>query len=354
MNQRILLLMSGGVDSSVAAVLLQRRKFEVVGVTMNQIDSIPVDESDACCSRQAILDARAVADKLGIEHCAVNTMKKFGEQVIEPFIQSYKDGLTPNPCVYCNSFVRFEEAYELAQEHDCSYVATGHYAQLIHEQHGTPRMYRAKFREKDQSYFLYGIRRELLKLIRFPLGEITKEEVRAIAQELNLPTADKAESQEICFTTGRSYNEFLAQYVEDREGPILDLLGEQLGTHPGVIHYTVGQRKGIGLTDGPFFVCEIDVKNNAIIVGKKEDLAVSEVSAFLPRWIDAPQVGDQVLGQIRSRHTPSPAMVTQLDENGFTVKFENPQYAVAPGQALVLSVNDEILGGGTISPRKRS
>jgi len=350
MNQRVLLLMSGGVDSSVAAVLLQRQDFEVVGITMNQIDSIPVDESDACCSRQAILDARAVADKLGIEHYAVNTMKQFGEQVIEPFIQSYKDGLTPNPCVYCNSFVRFEEAFELAQEHNCSYVATGHYAQLIHDGNNTPRMHRAKFREKDQSYFLYGIRRELLKQIRFPLGEITKEEVRAIAHELNLATADKAESQEICFTAGRSYNEFLAQYVEDSEGPILDLQGEQLGTHPGVIHYTVGQRKGIGLTGGPFFVCKIDVKNNSIIIGKKEDLAVSEVSAFSPRWINAPEVGDQVSGQLRSRHTSSPAIVTRIDEDGFTVIFDKPQYGVAPGQALVLSVGDEILGGGTISP----
>lgn len=353
MTRSILLLMSGGVDSSVAAALLLRRGYRVVGITMNQVDSHPAQSADGCCSRQAILDARAVADKLGIPHGAVNTMKEFEHKVVAPFIKSYKAGLTPNPCVHCNSRVRFEEAFQLAREHDCDGVATGHYARRILDMDGRPHLYRAVYRQKDQSYFLHGIRRELLKDIFFPLGEITKEEVRSIAREIGLLTAEKPDSQEICFTAGRTYNEFLADFMEAKEGPILDREGTLLGTHTGLIHYTVGQRKGIGLTGGPFYVCEIDPRRNAVIVGRKEDLAVSEVRATGARWIDPPEIGERVLAQIRSRHVPAPARVEALSPSGFSVRFEEPQYGAAPGQALVLSRGDEILGGGMIVPARR-
>ncbi|MBN2326415.1 MAG: tRNA 2-thiouridine(34) synthase MnmA [Candidatus Omnitrophica bacterium] len=352
MNNRILLLMSGGVDSSVAAVLLQRRGFEVLGITMNQIDSLPVHPADGCCSRQAIRDARAVADKLGVPHCAVNTMKEFDRKVIQPFIKSYKAGLTPNPCVHCNSYVRFEEAFELARERGCGGVATGHYARLVIDAGGAPHLFRAVYREKDQSYFLHGVRRDLLAGIHFPLGEITKDEVRSIAREIGLATAEKPDSQEICFTAGRTYNEFLADRLDEKEGPILDRQGNRLGAHRGLSHYTVGQRKGIGLTNGPFYVCRIDPRRNAVIVGRKEDLAVREVRASGARWITPPRFGERVLGQIRSRHTPAPAAVTSLDKFGFAVQFDEPQYGAAPGQALVLSRGDEILGGGMIVPPK--
>lgn len=342
--------MSGGVDSSVAAALLLRQGFEVMGITMNQIDSLPTQSTEGCCSRQAIMDARAVADKLGIPHCAVNTMSEFERKVIQPFIESYKAGLTPNPCVYCNSYVRFEEACELAREHGCQGVATGHYARLQVDGDGRPHLRRAVYREKDQSYFLHGIRRDLLPNVHFPVGEITKEDVRSIARDIGLVTAEKPDSQEICFTMGRAYSEFLADYVEDREGPILDRQGNVLGTHLGLTHYTVGQRKGIGLTNGPFFVCRIDPSRNAVIIGRKEDLAVQEVKAIDPRWIDPPQIGDRILGQIRSRHTPAPAIVMEMSSSGFFVRFDDPQYGVAPGQALVLSREDDILGGGMIAP----
>jgi tRNA-uridine 2-sulfurtransferase len=347
---KILALMSGGVDSSAAAALLLRQGFEVMGITMNQIDSLPSQPTEGCCSRQAIMDARAVADRLGIAHCAVNTMREFSRKVIQPFVQSYKAGLTPNPCVYCNSYVRFEEACELAREHGCDGVATGHYARLTVDGGGDPHLRRAVYREKDQSYFLHGVRRDLLPNIHFPVGEITKEEVRSIARELGLAVADKPDSQEICFTMGRDYNEFLADYVDDREGPILDLQGNVLGTHLGLTHYTVGQRKGIGLTNGPFFVCRIDPRRNAVIVGRKEDLAARDVRAVDPRWINPPKAGERMLGQIRSRHIPASAVVTEITEAGFSVRFDEPQYGVAPGQSLVLSREDEILGGGAIAP----
>lgn len=347
---KILVLMSGGVDSSVAAALLLRQGFEVVGITMNQIDSMPTLPTEGCCSRQAIMDARAVADKLGVAHYAVNTMGEFNRKVIQPFIESYKAGLTPNPCVYCNSYVRFEEAYELARERGCDGAATGHYARLQVDGDGNPHLRRAVYREKDQSYFLHGVRRDLLPHIHFPVGEILKEEVRSIARELGLAVAEKPDSQEICFTLGRDYNEFLADYIEDRKGPILDLQGNVLGTHHGLTHYTVGQRKGIGLTNGPFYVCRIEPRRNAVLVGRKEDLAARDVRAVDPRWINPPQAGERILAQIRSRHIPAPAVVIEITETSFFVRFDDPQYGVAPGQSLVLSREDEILGGGSIAP----
>ncbi len=345
--------MSGGVDSSVAAVLLLRQGYQVAGITMNQVDSLPTKSTDGCCSRQAILDARAVADKLGISHCAVNTMSAFERKVIQPFIKSYKAGLTPNPCIHCNSHVRFEEAIQLAAEMECDGIATGHYARLRLDDCGNPHLHRAIYREKDQSYFLHGIRRDLLTRIHFPIGEIAKHEVRSIARDIGLVTAEKRDSQEICFTVGRTYNEFLADYIEEETGPILDRQGNVLGTHLGLTNYTVGQRKGIGLTNGPFYVCEIDYRHNAVIVGRKEDLAVQEVRATGSRWISPPQPGDWVLGQIRSRHNPAPAQVIEINKAGFKVHFQEPQYGIAPGQALVLSLDDEILGGGMIVPQKQ-
>ncbi len=350
----VLLLMSGGVDSSVAGALLLQQGFQVVGVTMKQLDVEPgQDVRGGCCSYGDVRDAKRVAASLGIAHYTINTAPEFHRRVIEPFIRAYEAGLTPNPCVRCNSFVRFEEALTLARQWDCEWTATGHYARLSVDENGNPRLYRAVYRDKDQSYFLYGIRPELLKSILFPLGNKTKDEVRAIARDLGLVTAEKPESQEICFTLGRSYNEFLAQHLESREGPILNRAGKVLGTHPGVTHYTVGQRQGLGLSGGPYYVCEIDASRNAVIVGRREDLAVRDVSATATRWIHPPRPGDRVLGQLRSRHHPAPADVLNLDEGTVTLRFDEPQFGAAPGQALVLSRDDEILGGGMIVPPKR-
>ncbi len=349
-DKNVLLLMSGGVDSSVAGAILLEQGYGVVGVTMKQLDVEPTREmSGGCCSFGDVRDAKRVAAHLGIPHYTINTADEFHKRVIVPFIRSYEAGLTPNPCVHCNSFVRFEEALDLAQQWDCDSVATGHYARIELGESGLPHLYRSVYREKDQSYFLYGVRRDLLEKILFPLGTLRKEDVRHIAKKNNLITAKKAESQEICFTLGRSYNEFLAEHIKSESGPILDTEGTVLGEHKGVTHYTVGQRQGLGLSGGPFYVREIDPKTKTLIVGRKEDLAVKRVHATAARWIHTPHIGDCVFAQIRSRHHPASALICEMKDSTFAIEFNEAQYGVAPGQALVISVGDEILGGGMIS-----
>ncbi|MBZ0255568.1 tRNA 2-thiouridine(34) synthase MnmA [bacterium] len=348
-KQSVLLLMSGGVDSSTAGAMLLEQGFRVVGATMKQLDVEPTREmSGGCCSFGDVRDAKRVAAALGIDHYTVNTAPEFNQKVIVPFIKSYEAGFTPNPCVRCNSFVRFEEAFDLAKQWDCDYVATGHYARLEVDADGEPHMYRAAYREKDQSYYLYGVRKELLKMIRFPLGELTKAQVRDHAKQLGLVTAEKEESQEICFTLGRSYNEFLAEHIESEEGPILNQEGAELGKHKGVASYTVGQRKGLGLSGGPFYVTAVDPKRNAVIVGSMDDLGETSVTATSTRWIHEPQAGEKLQAKIRSRHEPANAVVNECGSGKVAIEFEQPQYGVAPGQALVLFRDDEILGGGMI------
>lgn len=354
MSENVLLLMSGGVDSSVAGAMLIEQGFQVVGATMKQLDAEPTREmSGGCCSFGDVRDARRIAASLGVEHYTVNTAPEFNQKVIVPFIRSYEAGLTPNPCVRCNSFVRFEEAFELARQWGCDRVATGHYARVFVDEDGEPHLMRAAYREKDQSYYLYGVRKDLLKNILFPLGGLTKPEVREQARTVGLATADKEESQEICFTLGRSYTEFLAGRVESRPGPIVDRRGNELGVHQGLTGYTVGQRRGLGLSGGPWYVLELDARNNAVVVGTKEELGERSVTATSARWIHPPVAGDRVLGQIRSRHVPAEAVVTNVDGSLFTLEFDEPQFGVAPGQALVVSRGDEILGGGMILPPRR-
>lgn len=353
-GKSVLLLMSGGVDSSAAGVILCERGYEVVGATMKQLDVEPSREmSGGCCSFGDTRDAKRVASALGIPHYTVNTAEEFNKRVILPFIQSYQAGLTPNPCVRCNSFVRYEEAFELARQWGCQYVATGHYARLYQDENGEPRLFRARNREKDQSYYLYGVRKTLLRNILFPLGDKTKDEVREIARGFGLVTAEKPESQDICFTLGKSYNNFLAQHIEDRPGDILDRQGRALGRHHGLTRYTVGQRRGLGLSGGPFYVCALDTARNAVIVGTKAELGKTEVRAASARWLHQPAIGERVLGQIRSRHEPAPATVVQMNGSQFSLTFDDPQFGVAPGQALVISRDDEIVGGGTILGESR-
>ena len=347
--KKVLLMMSGGVDSSVSAAFLMEQGYTIIGLTLDQYPD-PQGKEDNTISSD-IADAQTVARQLGFEHHILNRKDRYQETVISNFVESYKNGLTPNPCVHCNTYVKFEEGYTFAREFGCDYYATGHYARLIHEENGEYGLYRAVYKERDQSYFLYGIRKELMPYILFPLGEKNKDKVREYARQLGLKKmAEKTDSQDICFAKNSTYNEFLSQYVKPEPGPMIDKQGHRLGTHTGVINYTVGQRKGIGLSGGPYYVCAIDVEHNTVIVGKKEDLAQKTVLAKTPRWCCIPKTGDRIWAQIRSRHIPSPAIITDIDENGFQIQFEETQYGVAPGQALVLSAGDKIIGGGIILP----
>ncbi len=349
-KNRVMMLMSGGVDSSVAGALLRRQGYEVTGVTMKQLDHDPMPEDvmGTCCSYADLVDAHEVATRLGMRHRTVNTSRDFHQRVIMPFVNQYKGGYTPNPCVNCNSYMRFDYAFELARELECTYVATGHYARLHVDEHGEPHLRRAINPEKDQSYYLYGIPKDYLKTILFPLGELKKTEVREIARELQLETAEKPESQDICFVRKGDYTEFLSRYIEPESGNIVDTEGRILGTHRGVIHYTVGQRRGLGLAGGPYYVVQIDPKRNEIMVGHRDELGRTKVFASHARWIHEPAVGEQVMGQIRSRHKPATAVVSSIENYRFSVVFDEPQFGVAPGQSLVISKGDEILGGGTI------
>ena len=334
----VLMLMSGGVDSSTAAALLLEQGYRVIGVTMKQLDVEPRQgQGSGCCSYGDVRDAKSVAAALEIPHYTINTAPEFAQRVIQPFLRSYESGLTPNPCVHCNSYVRYEEAMALAEQWECRFVATGHYARVARDENGEPHLFRAVCREKDQSYFLYGVRKELLQSILFPLGDQTKEEVRQAARQLGLSTAEKPESQEICFTLGRSCQDFLAEHLENREGPILDRAGNVLGTHKGIAFYTVGQRRGLGLAGGPYYVCALDSGHNAVIVGRKSDLGVQTVCAAGARWLHLPNAGERVWGQIRSRHQPAPAVVEEIQASTCRIRFDTAQYGVAPGQALVPS-----------------
>lgn len=345
----VLLLMSGGVDSSVAGLILREQGYDLVGVTMKQLDVEPTAEmSGGCCSFGDVRDAKRVAASLEIPHYTINTAPEFNQKVIVPFVKSYQQGLTPNPCVRCNSFVRYEEAFDLARNWDCDLVATGHYARSILDEDGEPHLHRAVYREKDQSYYLYGIRKELLQRIRFPLGSLTKEEVRDRARSFGLVTAEKPESQEICFTLGRPYSEFLEKHIDAIPGKITTRSGEVLGEHSGLIHYTVGQRRGLGLSGGPWYVVSLDTKTNRVIVGSKDELGKTRVRASGVRWLHEPAPGETVLGQIRSRHVPAEAIVIERNHATVTLEFVEPQCGVAPGQALVILRGEEILGGGTI------
>ena len=342
MEKSVLLLMSGGVTAVLPECSCSSR--DITGGSHHEMLMWSRHAMSGCS--WGCPDAKRCA-ALNIRHYTINTVSEFHQKVIAPFIKSYESGLTPNPCVRCNSFVRFEEAFDLARQWGCEYVATGHYARNIIDEDGEPHLHRALYREKDQSYYLYGIRRELLRNIRFPLGELTKDESRRIAHDKGLVTAKKAESQEICFTLGRPYTEFLAQHLKTEPGPIQDRQGNTLGTHEGVAHYTVGQRKGLGLSGGPYYVLELDPKGNRVIVGRREELGRMTLQATSVRWIHEPEVGEPVLGQIRSRHTPAPAVVTSLSPSMVEVEFDEPQEGgTRTGTGAV--PGDEILGGGMI------
>ncbi|NLM38303.1 MAG: tRNA 2-thiouridine(34) synthase MnmA [Firmicutes bacterium] len=348
--------MSGGVDSSVTAHLLQDAGYEVIGVTM-QIwpEDAPPEESGGCCGLTAVDDARRVCQQLGIPHYTLNFRQEFHKHVIDYFIGEYQRGRTPNPCIACNRFVKWESLLTKALQLGADYIATGHYARIVYEQKtGRYLLKKAATSKKDQTYALYNLTQAQMARTLLPLGDYTKEEVRQIAAALGLNVAKKPDSQEICFIPDHDYGRFIEEHTSSARGPgnFVDRRGRILGRHKGIIHYTVGQRKGLGLAAGkPLYVLAIRPESNEVVVGTAEEVYQQTVYADQLNFIPFDRLTSKlaVTAKIRYNHNAAPATVVMVNDTTLRCDFVAPQRAITPGQALVLYDGDLVIGGGVIS-----
>jgi tRNA-specific 2-thiouridylase len=361
--------MSGGVDSSVSAYLLHRQGYDVIGLFMrtgshaerSSIRSLPVLESGpheraanrrGCCSAADAADARRVADRLEIPFYALDFEHEF-DRIIEYFVQEYTRGRTPNPCVMCNNWLKFGRLWEFAQQIGAEHIATGHYARV---QDG--RLLRASDPAKDQSYVLFGIKREVLPHLMFPVGDYSKQQVRSMAQGLGLSVADKPDSQEICFVPSDDYQQLIRQRRPefDGSGQITNTSGVVVGQHRGFEGYTVGQRKGLGIALGERrYVVQIDAERRRVVIGSRDDLLGRSLMAEHVNWLCEPPDGQiHCDAKIRYLHHPAPAVVTPVGSDAAAVEFADPQSAITPGQAVVFYAGDRVLGGGTIQLQDRA
>lgn len=353
-NKKVMIGMSGGVDSSVAAFLLQKESFEVIGATMKLYNNEDIDfvSEKTCCSLDDVLDAKSVCARLGIRHYTLNMTDDFKKEVIERFISAYQNGFTPNPCIDCNRYMKFSKMLHKAQELDIDYVATGHYAR-IEKQGDRFILKKAVDLSKDQSYVLYSLTQEQLKVTKFPLGNYTKQQVREIAEENGFVNARKHESQDICFVPDGDYSKFIEYYTGKTYpcGDFVDMNGKRLGEHKGIIRYTIGQRRGLGLAlPASMYVVEKDVDNNKVILGFNDDLFKKEVNVKNISFTacDGLDKPERLCAKIRYNQKEQPATVTQTDENHLKIVFDEPQRAITKGQAAVLYDGDTVVGGGTI------
>ncbi len=349
----VLIGMSGGVDSSVAAALLRDAGYKVIGATMRlwtYSDGCAVN--DGCCSEAAAEDARRVCDKLGIDFYVMNFKDMFREKVVDNFVYEYTHGRTPNPCIQCNKYLKFDALLKKARAMGIDYIATGHYAKIEKDANGKYLLKKSAAAKKDQSYVLYNFTQEQLAHTLMPLGNYTKDKVRNLAEKYGLSVANKPDSQEICFVEDNDYAKFIIDYAgyTPKTGDILDTGGEKIGEHRGLIYYTIGQRKGIGAYGRPMFVKEIDAEKNTITLGEKGMEFSDELTADDVNFISGefPKEPSEIQAKVRYQAPPAAATLYPLENGNVKIKFSAPQRAITPGQAVVFYDGDTVLGGGTV------
>ena len=353
--EKAMIAMSGGVDSSVAALLMQQAGYDCIGATMHlfQNEDAGISREKTCCSLDDAQDAKQVCARLGILHYVFNFSDRFRQDVMQRFADCYECGMTPNPCIDCNRYLKFDAMMQRMREMEYDYIVTGHYAQVVFDEaSGRYLLKKAVDASKDQSYVLYSLTQEQLRHIRFPLGVYHKSEIRAIAEKHGLLNARKKDSQDICFVPDGDYAGFLERFTGKTYAPgaFVDTEGNCLGMHRGIIHYTVGQRRGLGIAAGhPLYVCKVDAEKNRVILGENKDLFSDSLTAENLNLISVPAMPSpiRVTAKIRYRHAEQPA-TAWIENDILHVKFDTPQRAVTFGQAVVLYQGDTVVGGGTI------
>jgi len=353
MEKTVVVGMSGGVDSSVAAALLQKQGYNVIGVMMNLWSESERDSVNRCCTPDSMRLAKKVAARLDIPFYTLDVREQFYRQIVTYFIEGYQQGITPNPCIQCNRLIRWGALFEFALSLGADYFATGHYARNILDQQGVYHLHRARDINKDQSYVLHILTQADLARTLFPLGELTKAEVRQLASDFQLPVAHRPESQDLCFLGGEDYRSFLVRHLENppSPGPIIDTRGKTLGQHRGLAFYTIGQRKGLGVSVGqPIYVIDKDVNNNTLIVGSKEETRKKNFIVTRINWIQgAPPAREfELVVKVRYLSPFLDAHLKVLDDGSCLVELSQPYWDITPGQAAVFYQAEECLGGGMI------
>lgn len=354
MSKKALIAMSGGVDSSVAALIMKNNQYECIGATMILADEKIMNSDAACCNEENIADAKKVCERLSMEHFVYDFSSDFQTEVIDRFVCAYKCGETPNPCVDCNRYIKWGLLFEKCEELGCEKIVTGHYAQVVYDEDSRKWLLKKGLdHSKDQSYVLYSLTQKQLEKIALPLGGMSKDEVRNIAEESGFVNSHKKDSQDICFVPDGDYAKFIEDYTNETfpQGDYVDKSGNPLGKHQGIIRYTRGQRKGLGIALGKrTFVLDVNVAENKVVLGENEDLFSRELIAEDINLISIDKITDgmKVKAKIRYNHTEADASVYYIDDNSFKVIFDEPQRAITKGQAVVLYDGDTVIGGGKI------